>query len=185
MTILLALTVLLWPSAALAAGDDGAALSGGPLAAVIAAGIAALAGFAGTVVQTRAARAARSALAAGDRATDVGARQVALDAAVLHARAKTARAQGAEAALALVTALEAEASRAECASCAVLRTELANMRAELARERDESRTELRSNLERVLPALADATTGGHEQAEAMAALTAQLAAFVAELRVRP
>lgn len=170
--IALALLVLLWPATALAADDGGAAL-GGTIGAAVAGAVAVVV----ALVQTRRASEARAAAAAGDRAADIGARQLALDAATLHARAKAARtaADPREASLALVTALEAEAARAECASCTALR-------AELATERAEAREELRTNLERILPAVANQVAAGHDVAATLRQVVTTLQELITHLR---
>lgn len=170
--IFLALLVLLWPATALAADDGGAAL-GGTLGAVVAGVVAVVV----ALVQTRRANEARAALTTGDRDGGVGARAVTLDAATLHARAKAARtaADPREASLALVTALEAEAARAECASCTALR-------AELATERAEAREELRTNLERILPAVANQVAAGHDVAATLRQVVVTLQELIAQLR---
>lgn len=169
--IALALLVLLWPATALAA--DGDAMTGGTIGAVA----TAIAAVVGLIVQTRRVNEARAALAGGDRDGGVGARAVTLDAATLHARAKAARtaADPREASLALVTALEAEAARAECASCTALR-------AELAAERAEAREELRTNLERILPAVANQVAAGHDVAATLRQVVTSLQELIAHLR---
>lgn len=173
LSILIAVLALVGSSPSTALAADGDAMTGGTIGAIA----TAIAAVVGLLVQTKRVNDARAALSAGERDGGVGARPLALDAATLHARAKAARSavDPREACLALVGALEAEAARAECASCTALR-------AELAAERAEAREELRTNLERILPAVANQVAAGHDVAATLRQVVASLQELNENLR---
>lgn len=97
-----------------------------------------------------------------------------LDAAALRARTRAALVAGPEACGVLVRALDEEAARGMCATCAQLREELAVARLDAKEMRDARIEELRGGLERVIPALERSGMSQDAQTEAVRELIAAL-----------